>query len=70
MSEERIGAYATATVNLRIPVTSSWGPECSVSQVWRQAADEVKGIIRNELPRGVVLVGEPEITAVMAPRKS
>lgn len=36
--------YTTAKVKviLNIPVSSSWGPECSVAQVQGQAADEAK----------------------------
>jgi hypothetical protein len=41
-TEGEIGAWATANVVLEIKCTSSWGANCTVAQVHKQAIDEIR----------------------------
>lgn len=38
-------ASVKATLNISVP-TSTWGPECTIEQVQKQAKDEVKNTLR------------------------
>ena len=39
---KRISASASVVVTLRIKSGSSWGPECSMSQIHQQAKEDVQ----------------------------
>lgn len=65
MSKPRITAYARATLTVEVTGLGSWGPECSVDQIFRQASESAIGRIVNcrEL-RNVRIIGRPKITSV------
>lgn len=69
-------ARARVQLTVEIEVTSNWGAGCSIQQVYEQAATEAKGAIRNaltkaEVPPGKInIIGEPLITAVIAPGRA
>jgi hypothetical protein len=48
MSETRRTAYATVTVTIDIE-TGTWGPECTLAQVTKQAEEEAHGRISRML---------------------
>lgn len=64
---------ATAKVRLlvEVDVNSSWGKDCGVEQIHKQAADEAQGVIRqmyqkpDEYRNRVRIVGPPEVIAVI-----
>lgn len=65
--------YATAqvTLTLEINVRSTWGADCSMDQVYKQAEAEALGAIRNHLePKAHVrVIGTPTVTAILATRE-
>lgn len=69
MSE--IQARAKVRITLEISLSQPWGGECSIDQVYRQAAsnarDEINKI-REELPT-FFIIGEPEIIGIITERK-
>lgn len=66
----KYGATAHVTATVEVVVNGSWGGECSVAQIHKQAAEEAANKIRNLFKEGVRLRGDPQVTAVMAVRKS
>ncbi len=63
--EERKQASATVQVTIEVP-TSSWGPDCTVDQVFRQAREEAIGAVRNMIhktdnDRRMKIIGEPVV---------
>lgn len=69
---ERIVATARVRVVLEIPLNDTWGNDCTVAQVQKQARDGVRGLLAShklsinspELHRAEV-IGEPEVIAVL-----
>lgn len=71
------GVTATVQLTLEIKVNSSWGGDCSMDQVFKQARDEAVGAINNALGEArqslqnrIKIVGTPSILAVAAERRS
>lgn len=69
-----VGASAIVTVTVEVRANSSWGPDCSVSQVHRQAAEEAVNSVRNALRHAgysdrMKVVGDPEIKTVIVERE-
>lgn len=69
---KKVGATARATVTVEIYGLGSWGAECSLDQVHRQAAESAIGRLqqildgaRNGDGRSIRIVGEPNVTAVL-----
>lgn len=70
------GVSATVQLTLEVQVSSSWGGDCSMDQVFKQARDEAVGAIntalngaRESLQNRIKIVGTPSIKAVAAERK-
>jgi hypothetical protein len=58
-------ATARATVVVEVIIGASWGGQCSVAQIAKQAADEARGKILNLFAtKGIHMIGEPVVTAV------
>lgn len=60
---------ARVTVTLELTGLGSWGDDCSLSQVYKQAAEAAVGRINRAMTdmgalTGARLVGEPVVTAV------
>lgn len=68
MSDTKLRASAQVTVTLRIDVSDTWGADCTVEQIHKQAARSALGILdkmRGSMaPRPVALVGQPKVVAV------
>lgn len=75
MSQSETSAYARVKLEVEISVNSSWGGDCSIDQVHRQAAEEAIGFIENKVCREadirlrMKIVGQPIISAVIVERK-
>ena len=66
-------AKAVAVVELEIDVDSTWGEDCTVGQVYKQAEDEARGLLNQafaaiKATHHVRMRGKPKITAVLTPR--
>jgi hypothetical protein len=67
-----VSVHARVTVTLEIPAGSSWGPECAMSQIKKQATENVLGKIRQATTAsggalaGAKVVGEPKVQAILA----
>lgn len=63
-------ATARVTVTVEVPITSVWGADCSLSQVYEQAASEAIGLIGNLRTRysevHLRIIGEPKVVAVLS----
>jgi len=70
-------AHAVVVVALEVDVGSSWGGECSMDQVYKQAVEEAEGRVRNMIEednkrrgrRDVRIHSTPKATAVVAERE-
>jgi len=57
-------AKARVQVTIEIECTSSWGDDCQVGQIYKQAADEALAFL-NKLPPGrVTLVDHPKVIGI------
>lgn len=70
------GVTAIVQLTLEVQVSSSWGGDCSMDQVFKQARDEAVGAINNALGEArqslqnrIKIVGTPSVKAVAAERK-
>lgn len=71
MSELRIQAKARVQVTIEVEA-SGWGPDCLISQVYRQAADDgVKQVTRMiaESKCRATLIGQPVVIGVITTEK-
>ena len=67
---------ARVTLTLEIEVESTWGDDCTVGQVYKQAQDGAMGTISqmvaasgvNKYRERVRVIGKSKIDAVIAPR--
>lgn len=65
-TEKTLTAGAYATVTFELHGLGSWGEECTMMQIRRQAEDAARGIIRKlEAHRGVRKIGSIAITSVV-----
>ena len=57
-------------MTIEISVHSSWGENCEISQVYKQAAEEALGIVKHAMTEARFSIkGEPAVTAVLVERK-
>jgi hypothetical protein len=59
--------YARVQVTVEITAGGTWGQDCTLDQVFRQATEEAIGKIRRELER-VDIIGEPKVLAITTER--
>lgn len=71
------GVTATVQLTLEINVGDSWGGDCAMDQVYKQARDSAVGMInealgasKERLQNRIKIVGTPSISAVVVERKS
>lgn len=59
--------HAEIHVKLKIAVTDSWGDDCTVAQIKKQALDSANGILRGHLIRysKIRISSEPELTTII-----
>ena len=64
----RIKATARVRLTIDIPLTDTWGSDCAIDQIQKQAKEGALGMIRNsqfhELKLATI-IGEPVVTAVL-----
>jgi hypothetical protein len=68
----RIQAKAKVKVTLEIKIDSTWGSDCTISQVHKQATDSALLLINQSLSTysGVISIhGKPIVEAVVLPEK-
>lgn len=65
-----MGTIATAKVTLtvEIQVSSTWGDDCAISQVYDQAEKAARGAIVNAIGSRVTIIGTPKVEAIMVTR--
>ncbi len=54
---------ATVLLSVEVEASGTWGPECSMEQIIRQASESAIGQIRNSLTR-YRIVGDPAVTTI------
>lgn len=66
MSTKRVSAYATVQITVEVSGVGTWGPECSVDQVHRQATEEAIDKLRRvcQDSRDIRIVGTPAVKCV------
>jgi len=69
----KVKATARVRITLDIPLTGTWGPECTVEQIQKQAKNEALGLFKvkviAQLPpelQHARVVGEPIVTGIFA----
>ena len=73
MPETRLETTARVHVTVEVSNCGAWGPDCTVEQVQRQAADHATGAIRKILADSghanrVQIIGEPRVLVVTTER--
>jgi hypothetical protein len=70
--EDNVKAGATARVQVTVEVDagSSWGGDCTVEQIHKQAGEQAISLIHRHLnkERGFQIVGQPHVLAVLVAR--
>lgn len=63
-------AHATVRIELELDDVSGWGKDCTIGQVYDQAAHAALCKL-NELvtKHGARIIGNPQVTAVLVPEK-
>ncbi|WP_454863338.1 hypothetical protein [Pseudomonas hormoni] len=69
MSKPVVRTTTNAVVTLTVELSNigSWGPDCKIDQVYKQAVEEAMGRIRRAFEkdaRGVKVVGVPVVKAI------
>lgn len=69
----RVQASAVVTLTVKIPVSDTWGSDCQVDQIHRQAKESAIGILnRMRKPNEHVpftVIGEPTVTSILVERE-
>lgn len=56
---------ATVTMTIQVSNLGSWGPDCQMDQIYRQALSEAKNRVLKALNyRDIKFVGEPVVRAI------
>ena len=58
-----MSATAKVTLTVEVAVSSTWGDDCPISQIHKQAAEEAMNILRNHIGR-VPVSGVSRITVL------
>lgn len=70
--DKRTTASARLEVVIDIPASGSWGSDCSLDQIYRQASEETRihlsNILYKEFGSTAKIIGEPKIRAVITER--
>lgn len=73
----KVKTHARVTVTIEIPSTQVWNSNCDVEQIYKQAREEIIGVLRGAVVidglRGVPtpatisarIIGEPKVTAIL-----
>lgn len=63
---EKQSAVARVTVTLEIDAASSWGDDCTIAQVYKQAADDAVGRVRSLFNErdAMRIVGDVKVNAI------
>ncbi len=66
-SEGKSSAVARVTLTIEVDCSSRWGGDCSLGQLSKQGKEEAIGKLRTllETTRGVRIVGEPSVRAII-----
>ena len=69
-----INASAVVTLTIEVSVSSGWGEDCKLDQVYRQALVEACQRLHNAIDKGgfhgIKIIGEPSIRAIIAESRS
>lgn len=62
----RTSTGAVVTLTIQISNLGSWGPECQIDQVYRQAIVEAKGRLAKAFSgdRNIAIVGVPNVRSI------
>lgn len=67
--EKRIQAKARVQMTVEVDAGAPWGADCSIEQMYKQAAESARTNLINALKPGehgrVVIVGEPKIIGII-----
>lgn len=67
--EKRIQAKARVQMTVEVDAGAPWGAECTIEQMYKQAADSARTNLINALKPGehgrVSIVGEPKIIGIL-----
>jgi hypothetical protein len=69
---EIMNAKAIVTMTVQVHLSQPWGPDCMISQIHKQAASEARDKLISAIQSkpGMVLCGEPKVTAVIVENES
>ncbi len=69
--DNMVGAKAKVTVMLEVYLNDTWGDECTVAQINKQARASAIGLLNRAYNgKDVQIVGVPEVTSVLVQDKA
>lgn len=54
---------AKVTLTVEVTVNSTWGAECSVQQIFKQAREEAIAMVKRDV-KNCAVIGEPNVIAM------
>lgn len=69
MGEQKARAVARVTVTLELKVGGTWGSDCKIDQVYKQAKDSAMLLLNQTFDnnRDVSISGKPKVEAIIIP---
>ena len=62
---------ARVRITLDIPLSASWGDDCTLAQVKKQAKEDIQQLLRQNIgggqifPKGTTVIGTPKVEAII-----
>jgi hypothetical protein len=72
MMADEIFAKAVVNVEVEVSLTDTWGSDCKLNQVYRQAANSAIKMLFDRIdvkPGCLRVIGTPKVTSILARRK-
>lgn len=62
----KLTSRARVQVTIDVVVPDTWGADCPMDQIWKQARESALGVLERGMPRALMqIVGTPKVTAVL-----
>ena len=62
-------ATARVTLTVEVDIKSTWGDDCKLDQIYKQAAEEAVNNLQRHIYRSkapdIVIVGQPKVTTIL-----
>lgn len=67
--DRKVKAKARVSVLLEVSLSDTWGSDCQLDQVYKQAKDSAMNMIHRKMTGGgqrdIRIIGDPKVTAIL-----